>query len=627
MKKIKGILSIFALLLALLLIPQSVHASSNIDIKNMNVAIKVREDGVYEIHETVDVYFNGRNQGIFVNIPQKYEDFTFNGVTRDYFFPVSNFKMISDDEVSIKSDFEGIGAKIGTEGVYYTGDKRYEYSYEIQTNRLSGIENMDLFYLNIVGQNWEMKIENIEFSVEFPKAFSQEPKLMVPGAEEYLTYSVDGNTVSGTYSGTLYKQALTMSLELPEGYFTYPKTNVMPIAIVLLVVLGGLMVFLYFKFGKDEKPIEVVTFTAPKGLSSAEIGYIYRGHSTTKDIVSLIVYWASRGFLSLEELDEKGKDIRITKLKELEDYTNPEEKRVFNALFKKGEVITTGELNETFGETVMHASSNIRRRFTAHKEMNIYDKSSSVIKVFGYLFTVIIAGLFFGFAYYTKTIYIGYFFIGLAVGAPLTIVYLLVSTFAFNRDGINSPIRSKGVRFLMAILALLILFGLCALGYYVFEAQLWHVIVFAITMIVVSASLSNMGRRTELGNKWFGEILGLQTFIEVAEESRIRALVEETPYLFYDVLPYAYVLGISDVWIKQFEKLTLVQPDWYVSSSPNFTTFYMLNSLNRSMRTINSSMVSVPAPKASSGGGGSFGGGGGGGFSGGGFGGSGGGGW
>ena len=125
-----------------------------------------------------------------------------------------------------------------------------------------------------------------------------------------------------------------------------------------------------------------------------------------------------------------------------------------------------------------------------------------------------------------------------------------------------------------------------------------------------------------------GQILGLRRFIEVAERDRLIALVEETPEIFYNILPYAYVLDVTDVWSKKFESIAIQQPDWYVSSNPNFSTYLLWSSLNRSMSTINTAMVSVPAPTGSSGGGGSFGGGGGGGgFSGGGFGGGGGGGW
>lgn len=36
----------------------------------------------------------------------------------------------------------------------------------------------------------------------------------------------------------------------------------------------------------------------------------------------------------------------------------------------------------------------------------------------------------------------------------------------------------------------------------------------------------------------------------------------QDPTYFYDILPYTYVLGVSDKWIKQFETIGLQSPDW-----------------------------------------------------------------
>lgn len=53
-----------------------------------------------------------------------------------------------------------------------------------------------------------------------------------------------------------------------------------------------------------------------------------------------------------------------------------------------------------------------------------------------------------------------------------------------------------------------------------------------------------------------GRILGLKKYIELAEKDKMEALVEEDPKLYYKVLPYAYVLNVSDEWI---DKLNFVK--------------------------------------------------------------------
>ena len=133
-----------------------------------------------------------------------------------------------------------------------------------------------------------------------------------------------------------------------------------------------------------------------------------------------------------------------------------------------------------------------------------------------------------------------------------------------------------------------------------------------------------MSKRTEYGNRIFGKVLGLREFIVTAEEDRLKMLAEENPYIFYDILPYAYAFGLTKVWQKHFENLEIPPATFYDSNS-FVSNYLMIRYLTRSLNSIQSSMVSIPRSSGGAGGG-SFGGGGGG-FSGGGFGGGGGGSW
>lgn len=80
-----------------------------------------------------------------------------------------------------------------------------------------------------------------------------------------------------------------------------------------------------------------------------------------------------------------------------------------------------------------------------------------------------------------------------------------------------------------------------------------------------------MPKRTPYGNKILGKIKGFKRFLETAEKEQLEALVNENPEYFYNILPYTYSLGISDVWIKQFETIALQAPEWY----DGYSTFDM----------------------------------------------------
>ena len=48
-------------------------------------------------------------------------------------------------------------------------------------------------------------------------------------------------------------------------------------------------------------------------------------------------------------------------------------------------------------------------------------------------------------------------------------------------------------------------------------------------------------------------------------------------------MPYAYVLGISNKWIKKFETITLEEPNWY-SGRNDFSINTFNNSINTTMK-------------------------------------------
>ena len=127
--------------------------------------------------------------------------------------------------------------------------------------------------------------------------------------------------------------------------------------------------------------------------------------------------------------------------------------------------------------------------------------------------------------------------------------------------------------------------------------------------------------RTEESHKNLEKITGFKKFLETAEKDRLEMLVHDNPKYFYNILPFAYVLGVSDKWVDKFEGIAIEPPEWY-SGHGAFTAATMWHAMDRTLSSAASAMSS--APRQSSSGGGS---GGGGGVSGGGSGGGGGGSW
>lgn len=122
-----------------------------------------------------------------------------------------------------------------------------------------------------------------------------------------------------------------------------------------------------------------------------------------------------------------------------------------------------------------------------------------------------------------------------------------------------------------------------------------------------------MPKRTAYGNEMLGKIRGFKRFLETAEKPQLEKLVQQNPEYFYNILPYTYVLGVSEKWISQFETIALKAPDWYDSTN-DFNIHNFGNFMNTTMKYTTVAMVSSPSSSSgSSSGGGSSGGGSGGG--------------
>ncbi len=119
---------------------------------------------------------------------------------------------------------------------------------------------------------------------------------------------------------------------------------------------------------------------------------------------------------------------------------------------------------------------------------------------------------------------------------------------------------------------------------------IYGVIVVAGIMYVIKV----IPKRTTYGNELLGKIKGFKTFLETAEKVKLEAMVMENPNYFYDILPYTYVLGVSEKWIAKFETFSLQAPSWY-DSSTDFDVTSFGSFMNTTMTSAQSTMTSSPS--------------------------------
>ena len=554
--------------------------------------------------------------GIFRKIPLKNNVERLDGTKSSNRAKITNISVSENYKTSKENGYEVI--KIGNSSQTVKGMHTYtiKYTYDIGKDPL---ENGNELYYNLIGYEWDTSISNITFKITMPKTFEESSLGFSSGTKgstdnSKIFYSVDGNIISGYVIGALNsKEALTVRLTLPEGYFTSTSTNtdIYAILIIIFSLICVLIAYiLWAKYGKDDKVIETVEFYPPEGYNSAEVGFLYEGTSNTPAVISLLIYLANKGYLKIEETEQKGifknsKGFKIVKLKEY-DGDNENEEIFFKGLFKRRKTsVTAADLYDSFYTTLHKIQNNLNSKENKNK---IFEASS---KGKGKWLIIMIITLF---ILITVKPILEYSEMGVEV-IPFALLFPGIGFTIL----IGSLIGTIKIPKIFAIIwggmfggIPWVAFVLPTLTQNIMYLIMYIVGVICIAVILLFAKI--MPKRTPYGNEILGKLRGFKTFLKTAEKPQLESLVKQNPEYFYNILPYTYALGVSDVWINQFETIALRAPDWY-SSTDDFNMHTFGNFMNTTMKSATSAMSSSPSSDSSGGssGGGSSGGGSGGG--------------
>ena len=282
------------LIILLLFITPSIKAL-DYQIDSYDVDIVVNKNNTFDITETISTYFNTYKHGIIRKIPLKNKVERLDGTVTNNRVNISNVSV--DNEFSKYKENGYYVLKIDSASETFTGAKRYiiKYNYNIGKDPL---KYKDEFYFNIIGTEWDTTISNVTFKITMPESFDSSKIGFSSGrygdVSNNITYSIDGNVITGKYKSTLgIGEALTLRLELPEGYFvgagnSYDYLIYLYFIIPIICFLVSLLI--WYKYGKDDEIIEPVEFYPPEGLNSLDVGYLYKGKAQDIDVVSLLIY-------------------------------------------------------------------------------------------------------------------------------------------------------------------------------------------------------------------------------------------------------------------------------------------------------------------------------------------------
>lgn len=587
-------------------------------IDSYDIKMIVNENNTFDITEKITVNFTQYKHGINRKIPIRNTIQRLDGTTSNNRAKITNIEVSENYSTSTNNGYKIL--KIGSSNKTYIGKHTYTISYTYDIGK-DPLKDADELYYNLIGTDSDTTISNVTFTIKMPKKFDYDGDKLgfssgLKGSidSSNVEYTVNKNTISGSYIGTLgIAEGLTVRLTLPEGYFVRVQEKddnyviLVSIISVACVIVSALLWRLY---GKDNKVVETVEFYPPEGLNSAELAYIYKGVAEDEGIISLLISLANKGYLRIEDFGKKNliddKDFRITKLKE---YTgnNETEKEFFDGLFKKKNSVTNEDLYDSFYKTIRSIKSKLESKENKNK---IFEKSS-LSKIIWLALMCIVILLLITVKPIVNTsagedlpFLLAFPIIGFSV---ILLVGFRQTNLMIKIFGIVWGALFGGIPLVVEITPILVEEVPQYLTSYIIG-------LICIAIIIVFAKI--MPKRTKYGSAMLGKIKGFKRFLEVAEKEELENLVSENPQYFYYILPYTYALGVSDKWVKQFESIAMQAPNWY--TSPNgFSMDSFGRFMSSTMKSAQSSMTSAPSSSGggSSGGGSSGGGSGGGGVS------------
>lgn len=615
------------------------YSSYDYVIDKYDINIIVNENNTFDVTETIDTYFNVPKHGIFRTIPLKNTIKRLDGTTSTNRTQIKNVSVNAENSTSKEEGNYQI--KIGSASETLTGEKEYIIKYTYNLGK-DPVKDYDELYYNIIGNEWDTVIGNITFSITMPKSFDSSKLGFSAGRvgstdSSKIKYSVSGNTITGSYNGILWEnEALTVRCELPEGYFVGAGLDInllnyivylFPIIFLIIAIL------LWYKFGRDDQVIETVEFYPPEGFNSLEVGFLYKGEAVNQDVTSLLIYLANRGYIKIVETEEKSlfskdKGFKIIKLKDY-DGDNVNERLFLNGLFAMRRLntssaensinqnttptleVTSADLYDKFYITMSNILLNINNKENKNKILEKSASSKAKFIIFmiiaTYCFITIPPVLEYG----ESSLLVALLFPGIG----FTVMFkMLLDPKLRNSSGNKLSYASVilffliwglgfgGLPWAMMVLPALQQDSIYLIGYFVG--------IFCVLGMVVC--LTYLPKRTSYGNEILGKIKGFKNFLETAEKDQLEAMVAKNPTYFYNILPYTYVLGVSDKWIKKFEVISMQAPTWY-DGSDTFDVATFGTFMNSTMSSATSAMSYDYSSSSSDSGGGSAGGGSGGG--------------
>lgn len=531
-------------------------------IENYHVSVNVNKNNIYNVEESFLATFKDKILPVTVGIPFRHNYVREDGSKVNKRAIISNIKVDNYYTLSTEKGIRELNIgkldKANTKKNYLI-----KYDYNVGYDTLKGHDEFVYYLIN----NYNAKVDGVSFKITMPKKIDKEKIEFVDKNGILLddvVYEVNGKVITGKINQVINPEgAYAIRMLLDDDYFVSESSNISSLAILsyvipVLFITISVVVFVFVKkMNKNRKYNNSLYFN--KNINSLEMGYLFNGHIKDNDIASLIFYLANKGYIKIE----KGK--KNYKLIKVKDYLENDrvEKIFMNELFASKGELTRGEVIKSLGNVKEKIELKLNEETRKNK---IYINSIFNYKLI-YLFMILII-----FIVNTVNILVEYqpsvIFINVLISG-IGYIILLKGVLGHNK------VMEKMLYFLVALI--LIITPIVLTSYQAFLVDPFYLIAYIIgliSMFIIACIANMMSNRTRYGNRLLNKILAYKNYLINCDDN---VLIKELKYnknCFYDVLPYSFVLGISDKWIERFNDKDLREPEWYKANKFKLDEFY-----------------------------------------------------
>ncbi len=576
-------------------------------IEQFDVILEIGKNGTVDVSETIRYNSGGAEKhGIYRDIPIKYvtsigtrealsidvlgvEDAVGNHLTHEESQSSGNWRI-----------------QIGAADRLVSGTLTYVIRYRVD-GALSFYDDFDELYWNATGHDWTVPIYATSVTVRTvgsttgwrfacyigPRGSTErcDHGLDGAGAMDRSEIRVDVPRVLLPGSG------ITVALGFDKGYATEPTwwervfvfIGNNPL-VMLPVVVTAFMGHHWYLRGRDPKGRAVIVpeYEVPEQLSPLELAGLENGKVSSVDISAAIIDLAIQGYVRIEKAVEDRLFLDKT------DYT----------LYRLEKTALAGSLEATLLADLFTASTTVAARESAKRFL-----ASPVAKVLPKFIMEKMTAQTMVNESEGKTVKISDLKNKFYANIPSLqekVMNLLVQKGWYTEN--PQTVRGKYILIGAAAIPLVFILGFVESSITVLSVGLAGVIYFFFSYL--------MPRMTKTGVLVRERLLGLKEYLQIAEKRRLEFhnAPEKTPELFERLLPAALILGVSDIWAKEFADIYMRPPEWYSGTNgASFTASAFASDMNSFSSAASASLASSPSSSGSGGGGSSGGGRGGGG--------------